>query len=55
MCSWEAEIECIEVMARENTLIDTTDIVKDVVRERRQFESAMEYLLSIQPQQKESK
>lgn len=43
MCYWEAEIENMEI---------TDD--PDAVRERRQFESAMDYLLSIQPKQKES-
>lgn len=40
----EAEIEHMEVMDD-----------PDAVRERQQFESALEYLLSIKPKQKESK
>lgn len=44
MCHWEAEIEYMEVADH-----------PDAVRERRQFESAQEYLWSIRPKQKESK
>lgn len=44
MLFWEAEIEGMEV-----------DDHPDASRERRQFESAMEYLRSIMPIKKESK
>mgnify|MGYP003112395770 FL=1 len=43
MCYYEAEIEIMEAEDDPNA-----------VRERRQFESAMKYLLSIEPQEKES-
>jgi len=41
---WEAEVEDMEVFDH-----------PDASRERRQFESAMEYVMSIEPIKKESK
>ena len=38
MCYWEAEVENMEIMDD-----------PDAVRERKRFESALEYLLSIKP------